>query len=211
MTRRSVFLTVAAAGLALVAVGAAFAQPGPPPGGRFGQAIGPAAPQPPVPPLTDEQRAKLEALMTELRPKALEARTQVQSLHQQLRTELLADKPDEAKIKQLRADLLKAQQTLMSLRLDQQARVAQILTPEQRKQLRARQGARALAGAFRGLAGGPGRGMMRRRAFAGRGPAPGGPGLRGRGGWFMGAFWPAPGPGGRPAGRGFRGLGWWWW
>lgn len=196
-------ILVAALALALVASGVASAQPGFGPGGRFGQGLRVGA-APPVRALqlTDEQRSKLDALASELRSKVVPVRDRVRTLRRDLGTELLADKPDEAKIKQLRADLLKAEQELLALRLEQQTRLAQILTPEQRKRLRERQSARALVGAFRGFGGGP--------------LGPGRPGVRGRAPGFgrwraglgpWGPFGPAPG---RVVGRGVWGLGWWW-
>lgn len=205
--RRLVTLMLAAGLLVFVAPPATLAQPGP--GGRFGQ--GPRfAASPPIQALqlTEEQRTKLDALMSEVRTKAGPLRERVRSLRQQLRTELLADKPDEASLRQLRGDLAKAEQELMGLRLDQQTRFAQILTPEQRKLLRERREARALAGALRGFGFGPP--MGRRGAFLGVGPGGVGfgPGARGRA--LLGPM------GGRLAGprrlvgRGFCGFGCWW-
>ncbi len=208
--RRLVPLTLAAGLLAFVAAPATLAQPGPGPGGRLGQ--GPRFATPPPTQalqLTEEQRTKLDALMSEVRTKAGPIRERVRSLRQQLRTELLADKPDEAKIKQLRGDLAKAEQELTGLRLDQQTRFAQILTPEQRKLLRERRAARALAGALRGFGFGPW--MGRRGPFLGVGPGGFGfgPGARGRAllGPMGGGLMAGPR---RLVGRGFWGVGWWW-
>ena len=213
--RRALFILAALIG-ALVVVSVAYSQPVPPAGQQPAQ---PAA-QPPVPQagpqprrgpeggprlaqglqLTDEQRSRLASLVIEQRDRANLARATMQSLSHQLSAELWADKPDEAKIKQLRGDLLKAQQDLLTARFDQQAKIAQILTPEQRKKARDLRAERLLMGP--GGPGAPGMGRFGRgmgpqqggRRL--RGPAgPGGPGAEQQG--------QVPGPG--PAGR----LPWW--
>jgi Spy/CpxP family protein refolding chaperone len=207
MSRRRYVLLIMTAVLAGVLVASSsFAQPGRGLGGRVGPGPRLGAPLAQGLQLTDDQRTKLEALMTEMRPKMQAAREQVRSIGQQLRAELLAEKPDEAKIKQLRGDLLKAQQTLAALRLDHQTRLAQILTPEQRKRLRERSVDRAFAGAVRGLVGRPGARMGWGRAFVGRGR-----GWGAAAGPFIGPFGPWAGPGPRRlVGRGVWGFGWWW-
>ncbi len=187
-------LAAAAVALAVIVTGAANAQPGPPPGSPgFGPGQGPGmggpAAQVPAgrPQLTDEQRTKIDALMKEQRDRTHAARDQVQKLQEQLRTELFADKPDEAKIKQLRGDLVKVQQEMLTARIDHQAKFSQILTPEQRKQMR-----EARSPAAR---------MVQRGAF---GPAMGGAGVGRRGP----GFGPGVGPGFGPRIRGgFRGPG----
>jgi hypothetical protein len=146
--------------------------------------------------------------MKEDQDRARTAREQAQKLNEQLRTELFADAPDQAKIKQLRGDLLKAQQELFALRLDHQTRFSQVLTPEQRRMVRDRQAQRrAMRGLRRGFGPGFGPGMGA-RGFRGR--------AFGRRGGLMGPMLgPGPGAGfGRPFRRqGAPGLGFgaWWW
>lgn len=199
MTQTRLFpLTAAALALAVIVTGAAYAQPGPPPGAGPDQ--GPRAGGPPPArglQLTDEQRTKLDALMKEQRDRVQTSRDQVQKLEEQLDTELFADKPDVAKIKQLRGDLVKAQQEMLTARIDRQENLAQILTPEQRKQMREVR-TRAARMARRGAFGGPGMGGP----GMGR-PDMGGPGF-GRRGQGFGPAGPGFGPGMR---RGLRGLG----
>lgn len=200
--RRFSLLTAAAVALAVIVTGAAYAQPGPPPGSPGlgpgqGPGVGGPAAQAPAgrPQLTDEQRTKLDALMKEQRDRTHAASDQVQKLQEQLHTELFADKPDEAKIKQLRGDLVKAQQEMLTARIDHQAKLSQILTPEQRKQMREARSPVAR--------------MLRRGAFGG--PGMGGRGMRGGfRGPLMGGFG-GPGMGRfRGPGQGF-GPRWWRW
>lgn len=189
--KRLSLLTAAAVALAVIVTGATYAQPGPPQGAGPGQ--GPRAGGPPSRglQLTDEQRTKLEALIKEQRDRARTVRGEVQKLREQLNTELFADKLDEAKIKQLRGELAKAQQDMLGARLDQQTKLAQILTPEQRKLMREQRDLRAIQGMMRGFGGGrrgPGMGPGRRMGPGGfRGP-----GFDQRRGPGMG---PGPGPG----------------
>jgi Spy/CpxP family protein refolding chaperone len=166
----------------------------------------PQGPPPQGPPLTDEQRTKLQALATEQRDRLHAARDQTQKLQEQMRAEVWADKPDEAKIKQLRGDLAKAQQEMFAARLDFQTRRAQVFTPEQRKQIRdlqARRQARDLRGFARpGQRFGPAargfRGGM--RGFRRPGPWDG----AGMGWWGQGFRRPLP------PGRGYGpGRRWW--
>lgn len=178
MTQRRLFVPLAALTLAVLTCGAAFAQPGPPPGPGAGP--GPQMGPPPAqgPQLTDEQIIKLQALAKEQRDRLRPASDQARKLREDLHAEFWADKPDEAKTKQLRADLTKVEQEILAARLDFQARRAQAFTPEQRKQmrsLRARQW-------FMGAGEFPGRGP--RGGRQGMGPAgqgqPMGPAGRGQ-------------------------------
>ena len=179
MTQRRLFVPLAALALAALAFGAAFAQPGPPPGQGAGP--GPQMGPPPAqgPQLTDDQILKLQALAKEQRDRIRPATDQAQKLREDLNAEFWADKPDEAKIKQLRADLAKAQQEILAARLDFQAKRAQVFTPEQRQQMRT---------------------MRARRWFMGDGQLPG-RGARGRG---QGMGPAGPGQPMGPAGRGQR-------
>ena len=80
----------------------------------------------------------------------------MRKLREDLNAEFWADKPDEAKIKQLRADLARAEQEILAARLDVQAKRAQVFTPEQRKQMRTTQARRWFMGAGRLPGQGPG-------------------------------------------------------
>jgi Spy/CpxP family protein refolding chaperone len=115
------------------------AQQGPPPAQPPGP--GPQAGPPPswAPELTDDQVLKLQALAKEQRDRLRPATEQARKIREDLNAEFWAEKPDEAKIRQLRADLAKAEQEALAARLDFQAKRAQVFTPEQRKQMRARQ------------------------------------------------------------------------
>jgi len=185
-----VFFAFLAALISAALVAVAAAQPGPPqgPGPRMA-----ATPPQQGPQLTDDQLTKMQALATEQRERVRAARDQMRKLQEQMRAEVWADTPDEAKIRQLRGDLAKAQQEMFTARLDFQAKRAQVLTPEQRKQVRGMQARRQVWG---------------RRGF---GPWPGlGPAMRGfRGGMRrFGRPWGGPGP--MPPGAGY-GPGWRWW
>jgi Spy/CpxP family protein refolding chaperone len=145
----------------------------------------PQGPPPPGPQLTDEQRTKLLALATEQRDRLHAARDQMQKLQEQMQAEVWADKPDEARIKQLRGELAKAQQEMLGARFDFQSKRVQVFTPEQRKQIRDMQARRQIRN-LRGFAG-PRQGFRpAARGFRGgmrgfRGPGPrGGPGIRWR-------------------------------
>ncbi len=210
------FSLLTAAALALVAIvtGAAYAQPGPPPGSPgLGPGQGPGMGGPAAhasagrPQLTDEQRTKIDVLMKEQRDRTHAARDQVQKLQEQLHTELFADKLDEAKIKQLRGDLTKTRQEMLAARIDRQGTLAQILTPEQRKQMRDVR-TRAARMVRRGAFGGPGMGGPGMGGPGMGGPGMGGPGMGGPGfgrrGQGFGPAGPGFGPGMR---RGLRGLG----
>jgi hypothetical protein len=123
------------------------------------------------PQLADEQIIKLQALAKEQRDRLRPASDHVRKLREDLNAEFWADKPDEAKIKQLRADLARAEQEILAARLDVQAKRAQVFTPEQRKEMRTMQARRWFMGAGRL----PGQGPRGRRQ--GIGPAGRGQGI----------------------------------
>ena len=179
MTQRRLFVPLAALTVAVLTCGAALAQPGSPPGPGLGQ--GPQMGPPPAqrPQLADEQIIKLQALAKEQRDRLRPASDQARKLREDLNAELWADKPDEAKIKQLRADLARAEQEILAARLDFQAKRAQVFTPEQRKQVRSVRARRWFTGA------GEFPGRRPRGRGQGMGPAgpgqPMGPAGRGRG------------------------------
>lgn len=172
MTHRRFLVPLAALALAVSAGGAMLAQQGPPP--AQGPGTAPQVVRPPAqgPQLTDDQVLKLQAIAKEQRDRLRPATEQARQIREDLNTEFWADKPDEAKIKQLRADLLKAEQEMVAARLDFQARRAQVFTPEQRKQMRAAQARRWLAGGRRVPGQGPGDPAMGPgRPARGMGPA----------------------------------------
>jgi Spy/CpxP family protein refolding chaperone len=90
---------------------------------------------------------------------------QARKIREDLNTEFWADTPDQAKVKQLRADLGRAEQEMLAARLDFQARRAQVFTPEQRKQMRAMQARQWLqrGGRLPGEGMGPGPGARGQR------------------------------------------------
>jgi Spy/CpxP family protein refolding chaperone len=165
------------------------AQQGPPPTppGQGPQ----AGPPPQGPQLTDDQVLKLQALAKEQRDRLRPATDQARKIREDLNSEFWAEKPDEAKIKQLRADLAKAEQEMLAARLDFQGRRAQVFTPEQRKQMRAAQARRWLAGGRRFPGQGPGGVPAMRPGGPGRGMGPAWRGQRMRRDGLMG---PGSGP-----------------
>jgi len=143
-TRISVFSAFVAAA-ALVAAGVSFAQTPPPgpPGPAFGRQGG-GSPFGQMGrmgmfrglDLTQEQRDQLRALAEARRQQDEPARQRLRELNQTLQNELFADAPDQDKIRQLKIDLNLAQQQALETRIAEQRNVAQILTPEQRQQVR---------------------------------------------------------------------------
>jgi protein CpxP len=111
--------------------------------------------------LTDAQREQIRAIHQETgaagnRGKGLE-------LQRELRQALLADTPDQARIETLKQAIAAHQTEALARRIDVQTRVLQILTPEQRAQLRQRaeQAPGPRQGAGRRGRGGPSRGQTR--------------------------------------------------
>lgn len=94
--------------------------------------------------LSDEQRKQVQAIIDEER-QSTEGRAAVVGLHRQLEAELLADVPDEQKIDTLRQQLVQAQSDALNRQIAVQRKIAQVLTPEQRANVRERlaQGSRA--------------------------------------------------------------------
>jgi periplasmic protein CpxP/Spy len=109
--------------------------------------------------LTDAQREQIRAIHEEARGEATEPGKGMQ-LQRELRQALLADTPDQQKIASLTQAIAAAQAEGLARRIAVQGRVAQVLTPEQRAQVRERL-EQAPAGP-RGPARGPGRGAGRR-------------------------------------------------
>jgi periplasmic protein CpxP/Spy len=109
--------------------------------------------------LTDAQRDQIRSIHQEARSSAAEPGKGIQ-LQRELRLALLADTPDQQKVASLKQAIATAQTEGLARRIEVQGRVAQILTPEQRAQVRQRL-EQAPAGP-RGPGRGPGRGAGRR-------------------------------------------------
>jgi Spy/CpxP family protein refolding chaperone len=87
--------------------------------------------------LSEEQRKQVQAILQEERA-AHEGRAALMAVHRELRTELLADVPDEQKIDELRRKLAEAQTEALTREIEVQRKIAQVLTPEQRAKARER-------------------------------------------------------------------------
>ena len=81
--------------------------------------------------LTDDQRAQMRTLMEQHRDAMAPQRQALGDLYRQLRTEGLADAPDQAKIDQLRSQIVQAQGALMTARLGLAQQLAQVLRSEE--------------------------------------------------------------------------------
>ena len=123
--------------------------------------------------LTDEQRAKVEDLMTQQQRESIPVRAQLQKLHADLKLEITADKYDAGKVKGIQSEISKLTSEMMSKHIAHQRAVRDLLTPEQRKQfdrhiLAGPQGPHFRRGGMGGpMQGGPGMqgGMQHRRGF----------------------------------------------
>ncbi|MEX1275580.1 MAG: Spy/CpxP family protein refolding chaperone [Bacteroidota bacterium] len=123
--------------------------------------------------LTDEQRAKVEDLMTQHQREAIAVHAQLQKLQADLKLEITTDKYDAGKVKGIQSEISKLTSEMMSKRIGHQRAVRDLLTPEQRKQfdrhiLAGPQGGQFRRGGFGGpMQGGQGmmRGMRQRREF----------------------------------------------
>jgi protein CpxP len=152
--------TIAAAAVALTtAISAGAGQPpagrGPGPGQGRG---GPGGPAPILRQLnlSDTQREQIKSLTEEQRAQA-DGQSPVRKLaelQRALEAAIFADTPDSAQIDQLRTGIAEAEAAALAARVDLQLKIAQILTPEQRKQARElterRQGRIGRAGGPRG-------------------------------------------------------------
>jgi Spy/CpxP family protein refolding chaperone len=128
--KRILTMVVAAAVLAGGSMAVVSAQPGP---GRRG---GGPFPLMRIPDLTDAQRQQIRQLMEEQRDAGDRPMRQVGDLERQLHAELFADAPDAGKIEALKTQIASAHAAALESRIELQTKIAQILTPEQRKQLR---------------------------------------------------------------------------
>lgn len=109
--------------------GPGFGGPGGP-GGPGGRGMGVI-----VRDLTDEQRTQVHAIMQEARRDGPPADA---NLRRQLEAELLADAPNDAKIEELRQQILAAEGEGLTRHIVIQKKVAQVLTAEQRAKARER-------------------------------------------------------------------------
>ena len=107
--------------------------PGAGPGGPGGRGLMPAIMQG----LSDEQRAQVRAILDEQRT-AEQGPPADGKLRQALEAELLADAPNDARIEELKAQILAAQAEGLTRHIAVQKRIAQVLTPEQRAKARER-------------------------------------------------------------------------
>jgi Spy/CpxP family protein refolding chaperone len=78
--------------------------------------------------LTDEQRTQNAQAQTPMRT--------LGGLERSLQAAIMADNPDTAQIEQLKTSIADAQAAALAARIDMELKIAQILTPDQRKQAR---------------------------------------------------------------------------
>jgi protein CpxP len=139
--------TISALAIAALAVTVAIATvhgqqgPGRGPGG-LRRGLGPDGPFPMLRQLnlTDAQKDQIKTIVSEARAQsdqaAGEPARKVAALHRDLQAAIFAETPDPAQIDQLRGSLAEAQAAALAARIDLQSKIAQVLTPEQRKQAR---------------------------------------------------------------------------
>jgi periplasmic protein CpxP/Spy len=169
--KRTFWMTTAAVGLAAVLVLPAMAQDPQGRGAGRGQGIGMGPGRAGGPggagpmgllrgvQLTDSQREQIRAIHEQARTSAAEPGQALQ-LRRDLHLALLADTPDQQRVASLKQAIAAAQAEGLARRGEVLGRVAQVLTPEQRAEVRQRLD-QAPAGP-RGSGRGPGRGAGRR-------------------------------------------------
>jgi len=144
MTTYTRTLSTIAAAAAVVVTTAFSAGGGQPPAGRGpGPGQGRGGPGGPLPilrqlNLTETQREQIKALTDEQRARndAQSPARKLVELQRALEAAVFADTPDSAQIEQLRAGIAEAEAAFLAARVELQLKIAQILTPEQRKQAR---------------------------------------------------------------------------
>jgi len=144
MTTYTRTLSTIAAAAAVAITTALSAGAGQPPAGREpGPGQGRGGPGGPLPilrqlNLTETQRGQIKALTDEQRQQAGDQSPvrKLAELQRALRAAVFADTPDNAQIDQLRGGIAEAEAAVLAARVDLQLKIAQILTPEQRKQAR---------------------------------------------------------------------------
>lgn len=95
--------------------------------------------------LTDEQREQVRAIMEETRTET-PPEVKMHELQSQLQLAILADAADAQAIDTAKAQVSAAEAEMLAHRVSVEARIAQILTPEQRAQARAEVGKRRIGG-----------------------------------------------------------------
>ena len=85
------------------------------------------------PQLTDQQREQMRALHDAERTSGETSRRELRELHVQLDNALSAAQLDNGKINELRGAIVQKETALASARIDRRAKLAGILTPEQRQ------------------------------------------------------------------------------
>ena len=181
MKKISLFSAVLAAGLMFPLAGAA-QQPAPqaPAPQREARTERRQRPQ-----LTDQQREQMRALHEAERTTGETSRRELRELHAQLSKELSAAQINSGRVNELKGQISQKQAAATSAQIDRRAKVASLLTPEQRQAMGER-GARMLERGPRGPRGMRGaqgaRGQaMRRQAMRGHGMrGPHRPGARGQ-------------------------------
>jgi protein CpxP len=141
MTTYTRTLSAIAAAVAVAMTAAISAGAGQLPAGRGpGSGQGRGGPGGPLPilrqlNLTEAQRAQIKALTDEQRAQndAQSPARKFVELQRALEAAVFADTPDNAQIDQLRAGIAEAEAGLLAARVELQLKIAQILTPEQRK------------------------------------------------------------------------------
>jgi Spy/CpxP family protein refolding chaperone len=86
--------------------------------------------------LTDTQRDQIRALREEERAGARDQLQQMRDAQRVLHEEIFADSPNQSKIDGLQQQVTSLSQQLQVRRLELQQRIAQVLTPEQRRYVR---------------------------------------------------------------------------
>ena len=142
-TARTLSVAAVAALAVIIAVAAVDARQGPGRGpGGPGRGFGPDGPFPVLRQLnlTEAQKDQIKTLVADARAQsgdaAGEQARKVAALRRDLHAAIFADTPDPSQIDQLRTSLAEAQSAVLSARIDLETKIAQVLTPEQRKQAR---------------------------------------------------------------------------
>lgn len=135
--KRTIWLSISAIVLAAAVVIPVIAQP-PQGGGGRGPGRGLAAGAPFLRDLnlTDAQREQIRALTEQRRGQGDDPWRKVADLERQLRVAVFADSPDQQKIDDLKKAVTAATAEELTARVELQAHIAEILTPEQRAQAR---------------------------------------------------------------------------
>lgn len=113
--------------------------------------------------LTEEQRAKVETIVRDSRDKTGPIADELRLTQSTLRRELFADQRNSGRITELSNKVAQLEKQLADARLQTSLAISDLLTPEQRQQMRAG------VGAGRGGFGGPGRGFGAQGRGFGRG------------------------------------------